>query len=167
MTITPEPMAERAFSETIETPLGWIEIAASSECVTRISFVEEPAPRTSSGPMVKTAITQLHEFFAGTRTEFSLPLAPNGTSFEKEVWNELTAIPFGRTCSYLDIANRLNNPGAIRAVGRANGANPIAIVIPCHRVIGSDGSLTGYGGGLWRKRWLLDHEARTVGLILF
>jgi O-6-methylguanine DNA methyltransferase len=79
----------------------------------------------------------------------------------------LQTIPFGQTCSYLDIANRLNNPGAIRAIGRANGANPIAVIIPCHRVIGSDGSLTGYAGGLWRKRWLLDHEARTAGTVLF
>jgi len=102
---------------------------------------------------------EMAEYFAGTRGTFDTPLAPLGTPFTKSVWAALRDIPVAVTCSYADVANAIGRPTATRAVARANGANPIAIVVPCHRVIGSDGSLTGYGGGLWRKRWLIDHEA--------
>jgi methylated-DNA-[protein]-cysteine S-methyltransferase len=105
---------------------------------------------------------QLREYFAGRRTEFDLALAPKGTEFQQSVWQRLLTIPFGATVSYLDIAKQLGKPGSIRAVGAANGANPIPIIIPCHRVIGSDGSLTGYGGGLENKRLLLKHEGVEV-----
>jgi len=108
---------------------------------------------------------QLAEYFAGKRRDFDLTLAPRGTEFQQEVWAALRTIPFGATCCYADIAERIGRPSAMRAVGAANGKNPIAIVVPCHRVIGRDGSLTGYGGGLDRKRWLLEHEG--VGLPLF
>jgi methylated-DNA-[protein]-cysteine S-methyltransferase len=104
------------------------------------------------------AVAQLDEYFAGRRTAFDMPLAPRGTPFQQRVWQLLREIPYGDTTSYGALARRLGSPEASRAVGLANGRNPIAIIIPCHRVVGSDGSLTGYGGGLDRKRWLLDHE---------
>ena len=107
---------------------------------------------------IKNAITQLTEYFEGTRTSFDLKLAPDGTDFQKRVWKQLQEIPFAKTVSYQKMANDLGDPKVIRAAASANGKNPIAIIIPCHRVIGSDGSLTGYASGLHRKKWLLDHE---------
>ena len=104
------------------------------------------------------AARQLKEYFAGKRREFDLPLQMAGTEFQQRVWRELTKIPFGETRSYGQLAKRLNNPNGSRAVGLANGRNPIAIIVPCHRVIGADGSLTGFGGGIERKEWLLSHE---------
>ena len=104
-------------------------------------------------------VRQLEEYFAGERRTFDLALAPGGTPFQAQVWAELCRIPYGETLSYLQLAQRIGNPRAVRAVGLANGSNPIAIVIPCHRVIGADGSLTGYGGGLPTKRWLLGLES--------
>ncbi len=106
---------------------------------------------------------QIEEYLRGERRVFDLPLALEGTPFQRRVWEELCRVPFGETASYRDIADRIGAPSAVRAVGLANGANPIAIIVPCHRVIGSDGRLTGYGGGLPNKRWLLDHEARVAG----
>ena len=103
---------------------------------------------------------QLKEYFAGTRRAFDLPLSAAGTDFQKQVWRELTKIPFGQTRSYGQLAKRLGNPNGSRAVGLANGRNPIAIIVPCHRVIGADGSLTGFGGGIDRKQWLLTHEGQ-------
>ncbi len=105
-------------------------------------------------------IAQLEEYFAGSRTEFELPLAPAGTAFQRDAWTALRAIPYGATRSYAEQAAALGRPRAIRAVGAANGRNPIAIVVPCHRVVGSRGALTGYGGGVERKEWLLGHERR-------
>jgi methylated-DNA-[protein]-cysteine S-methyltransferase len=106
---------------------------------------------------------QLDAYFNGELEHFDLPLAPEGTEFQLRVWNELQRIPYGETISYRELAERIGDPRAVRAVGLANGRNPLAIVIPCHRVIGADGSLVGYGGGLERKRWLLDHEAVAAG----
>jgi len=103
-------------------------------------------------------VNQIQEYFNGDRTEFNLKLSPKGTNFQKRVWDELTRIPFGQTQSYQQIANKLGDPKVVRAAASANGKNPISIIIPCHRVIGSDGSLTGYSGGLHRKKWLLEHE---------
>jgi O-6-methylguanine DNA methyltransferase len=103
---------------------------------------------------------ELGEYFAGTRKSFTVPVVMTGTVFQKQVWNELLNIPFGETRSYMEQASAIGKPGAIRAVARANGSNPVSVIIPCHRVIGSDGKLTGYGGGLWRKRWLLEHERK-------
>ncbi|HKA87564.1 MAG TPA: methylated-DNA--[protein]-cysteine S-methyltransferase [Haliangiales bacterium] len=117
-----------------------------------------PALAPSGHPVLARARAQLAEYFAGERTEFDLPLGPSGTAFQESVWKALQGIPYGETVSYGTIAARIGRPSAVRAVGAANGANPIAIVIPCHRVIGADGSLTGYGGGELRKKWLLDHE---------
>jgi methylated-DNA-[protein]-cysteine S-methyltransferase len=116
-------------------------------------WVEDP----SAGPL-PAAVRQLNEYFAGSRREFDLPLRPQGTLFQQRVWQQLTEIRYGETLSYGELAKRIGNPNASRAVGLANGSNPISIVVPCHRVIGADGSLTGYGGGLERKRWLLAHE---------
>ncbi|MCC6928996.1 MAG: methylated-DNA--[protein]-cysteine S-methyltransferase [Gemmatimonadaceae bacterium] len=107
---------------------------------------------------------QLDEYFAGTRLSFEIPLAPDGTEFQRRVWMALRDIPYAQTVSYGDIARGIGNPKGVRAVGLANGRNPISIIVPCHRVIGSNGSLTGYGGGLERKQWLLEHEARHGGL---
>lgn len=108
------------------------------------------------------ARAQLDEYFAGTRTDFELELAADGTLFQKKVWKALRTIPFGTTQSYGQLATKIGKPTAARAVGAANGCNPISIVVPCHRVIGADGSLTGFGGGLKRKQWLLNHEAEIV-----
>ena len=154
------------YHDSFETPIGFIHVEANDSGICSIDFHDLPEVEANASLLTNAAIKQLSVYFAGEIQEFSVPLAPNGTTFELEVWNELSKVPYGETCSYLDIANRMNNPKAIRAVGRANGANPIAIVIPCHRVVGADGSLVGYSGGLWRKRWLLDHEARIAGRIL-
>ena len=116
---------------------------------------------------LKEAVIQLQEYFEGKRTHFTFLLHPSGTEFQKKVWQELLNIPFGKTCSYLELSKKLGDVKAIRAVAAANGKNPLWIVVPCHRVIGSDGSLTGYAGGLWRKKWLLEHENPSVQKTLF
>jgi methylated-DNA-[protein]-cysteine S-methyltransferase len=149
---------------TISSPIGPLRVhVADDGAVTRIDF---GAGAVSDDPRFEPAVTQLAEYFAGERTAFDLPLRPDGGSaFEQRVWAELMRIPYGETASYGEIAARIGHPGKARAVGRANGRNPIAIVCPCHRVIGSDGSLTGYGGGLENKRTLLDLEAGTLTLV--
>jgi len=127
----------------------------------------EPDPRGRGAEPFKAAADQLEAYFAGELTAFDLPLAPRGSEFQQRVWAALREIPYGETESYGDLAERIGSPGAARAVGLANGKNPISIVIPCHRVVGSDGSLTGYGGGLDRKRQLLDLELAVSGAALF
>ena len=144
-----------------KSPIGTLEIVGSSQGISAISFVEREGHCEQSEESLSSleyCIRQLDEYFRGRRNEFSIQLDLRGTDFQKRVWRELVHIPFGATTSYLNVAKNLGNPKAIRAVGRANGQNPIVIIVPCHRVIGSDGSLTGYGGGLWRKEWLLDFE---------
>ncbi len=126
--------------------------------------VSDNTPNTSAAVHLQQAIEQLQQYFAGNRQQFSLTLAPIGSPFQQQVWQALCAIPFAHSCSYGAIANHLHNPKAVRAVGAANGRNPIAIVVPCHRVIGANGSLTGYAGGLNRKLWLLQHEMQFAGL---
>jgi methylated-DNA-[protein]-cysteine S-methyltransferase len=149
---------------TIHSPIGPLTVAVADDgAVTRIAF---GAGDISDDPRFEPVVTQLNEYFRGERTTFDLPLRPDGgTAFERSVWSELMQIPYGETASYGEIAARIGRPGKARAVGRANGRNPIAIVCPCHRVIGSDGSLTGYGGGLDKKRTLLDLEAGALTLI--
>lgn len=110
--------------------------------------------------LLNKCLLQLHEYFEGNRKEFDLPVHQNGTAFQQKIWSALTQIPYGKTMSYLELSKRTGDAKAIRAVGTTNGKNQLSIVVPCHRVIGSNGSLTGYGGGLWRKQWLLEHEAR-------
>ena len=150
---------------TIDSPLGPLAVTVADDgAVTRVGF---GTGEVSDDPRFATVASQLREYFAGERTDFDLPLRPDGGSpFEQCVWQALLEIPYGETASYGEIAARIGHPGKARAVGRANGRNPIAIVCPCHRVIGSDGSLTGYGGGLDNKRILLDLEAGALSLAM-
>lgn len=147
-----------------KSELGLLEIIATQTSICAVNFVDEDTYKldqlttVSDIDCVNECIKQLKEYFLEKRKDFSLPLALEGTEFQQRVWQELLKIPFGETISYLQLSERLGNKKAIRAVGRANGRNPVAIIVPCHRVIGSDGSLTGYAGGLWRKEWLLKHE---------
>ncbi|MGD2048943.1 MAG: methylated-DNA--[protein]-cysteine S-methyltransferase [Chloroflexota bacterium] len=135
-----------------------MEIKVTDGVITSVEFVEEAGEEERSGPIVEEAIRQLLAYFEGTRRDFDLPISPQGTEFQRLVWQHLLDIPYGQIISYQDLAKAIGKPEAIRAVGAANGQNPISVVVPCHRVLGSDGSLTGYGGGLWRKEWLLKHE---------
>ncbi len=141
------------------SPIGLIEITGNEDGITAVTFLDEAVeydPKFHSS--LKEVIYQLDEYFNGIRKEFGLKLNPEGSEFQKRVWKELSGIPFGKTCSYLDISKLLGDENATRAVGNANGKNPIGLIVPCHRVIGSNGKLTGYAGGLWRKEWLLKHE---------
>jgi methylated-DNA-[protein]-cysteine S-methyltransferase len=144
----------------LDSPIGGLRIHVSAGLVTAIDFgASSPRGSRTSDPLLDRAEWQLAEYFAGDRTEFDLSLASDGTEFQKKVWSELLRIPYGETASYGEIARRLGyEPGISRAVGAANGANPIPIVVPCHRVIGADGSITGYAGGVDRKRTLLELE---------
>jgi len=147
-----------------QSPIGWIEIGGTDGAVTELRFVSGKRFRGEDPtPALRQSVRQLDEYFLGRRTEFSVPLKTDGTAFQEDVWRVLRAIGFGMTASYQEIARLVGRPEAVRAVGAANGANPISIFIPCHRVIGKDGKLTGYGGGLWRKKWLLAHEQRQGG----
>ena len=144
----------------LTTPLGTARIAGDENGITEVSVLDEPMPESekAKGLLLKCR-TQLHEYFYGERREFSVKLNPKGTQFQKKVWAELLKIPFGQRTTYMKQTLKLGDEKAIRAVSSANGKNPIWIIIPCHRVVGSDGSLTGYAGGLWRKKWLLEHES--------
>jgi len=143
----------------INTPLGFIEIQGNENGISKIHVMNEDVEISTKIPNeLKEAVLQLQEYFNGKRTEFLFKINPAGTDFQQKVWQELVNIPFGKTCSYLELSKKLGDVKAIRAVASANGKNPLWIVVPCHRVIGSDGSLTGYAGGLWRKKWLLEHE---------
>jgi len=154
----------------IDSPLGILLLAGSRHALKVIGFSRGDKARSPDPSWQRDdaafslAKRQLDEYFAGVRRDFDVPLAPDGTDFQRAVWHALTGIPYGETCSYQDIAVRIDQPKALRAVGAANGANPIPIIIPCHRVIGADGSLTGFGGGLDSKRWLLDLERSHSGL---
>jgi len=141
-----------------ESPIGWIEIIGSEQGILSLEFVDEPHHDRSIGLCVSLAVKQVSEYFRGKCRVFDLPLVLDGTDFQRSVWLHLAEIPFGQAMTYQDIAKAIGKPRAVRAVGAANGRNPISIIVPCHRVIGSDGSLTGYGGGIWRKEWLLKHE---------
>jgi len=163
---------------TIETPLGEMQAAAIKEGICLLEFSDSKRScseledlammfktfvERGSNKHLRTLKKQLKEYFKGNRKEFSVSLVTPGTDFQVTVWNNLLKIPYGTTVSYLQQAKQINNPGAVRAAANANGSNRIAIIIPCHRVIGSDGNLTGYGGGIERKRWLLDHEKKYSG----
>lgn len=151
-----------------DAPIGRLLLCAEAGALTDLRFTDGPQAATppadsvedTAYPVLAMGCTQLAEYFAGVLTHFNLPLAPKGTPFQKKVWARLARIPFGKTVSYADVAYDLGNPAAVRAVGAANGRNPISIVVPCHRVIGRDGTLTGYAGGLERKRFLLELERR-------
>ena len=147
-----------------ESPIGWLELVSTETHIVVVRFVDTSGQAPAESPAVlATCVQQLSEYFAGQRATFTVPLNPPGTPFQQQVWRKLVEIPFGATTTYGHIAAELGNPNASRAVGHANGRNPIAIILPCHRLVGSDGSLTGYGGGLWRKAWLLEHEQGAEG----
>lgn len=143
----------------IKTPLGTAEIIGDENGISKISVLDQTIENDSEIPgVLQEAVRQLEDYFSGKRNDFTFQLNPSGTEFQKKVWLGLLEIPFGKTMSYQELSIKLGDVKAIRAVASANGRNPLWIVVPCHRVIGSDGSLTGYAGGLWRKKWLLDHE---------
>lgn len=143
----------------IESPLGITKIVGDETGISTISVLSEGAISNNIPKHLQECVSQLQEYFIGKRSSFDFKINLQGTEFQQKVWRELLNIPFGKTISYLDLSKKLGDVKAIRAVASANGRNPIWIVIPCHRVIGSDGSLTGYAGGLWRKKWLLEHES--------
>lgn len=152
----------------IKTPLGCTIIEGNENGISKIQVLDQECEITILVPEeLKIAVTQIQEYFNGTRTSFTFRLNPSGTEFQKKVWQELLKIPFGKTNSYLELSKKLGDVKAIRAVASANAKNPLWIVIPCHRVIGSNGSLTGYAGGLWRKKWLLEYENPVKQEILF
>ncbi|HEU4995497.1 MAG TPA: methylated-DNA--[protein]-cysteine S-methyltransferase [Gemmatimonadaceae bacterium] len=174
-------MSEQTWTSEIDTPLGAMIAAANDRGLILCEYLDRPMLPTQlrrieticGGSVVEgrheylaQAQRELDEYFAGQRVEFTIPLVLDGTAFQTAVWHELLRIPFGSTTSYDSIATKLSKPGAARAVGRANGDNRIAIIVPCHRVINSDGTMSGYGGGKHRKRWLLRHEQRGAQLSL-
>jgi len=142
-----------------KSEIGFLRAIGSDEGLHELEFSDlKSAPDSEVPACLQECFDQLDEYFSGELKNFSLSLNPQGTDFQKSVWRQLVKIPFGQTTSYLHIATALGNKKALRAVGAANGQNRIPIIIPCHRVIGSDGSLIGFGGGIWRKEWLLKHE---------
>ena len=149
------------------SPLGLIEIQATALGLRAANFANEKILTEVENMYNQLATKQLDAYFNGEIKDFDLPLDLEGTDFQKRVWNELLKIPFGKTKSYMDIARAIGDPKTIRAVGMANGSNKIAIIVPCHRVIGSDGSLTGYAGGMARKKWLLEFETPPIQQELF
>lgn len=146
-----------------KSPVGWLVIEANDKAVTRIEFADKISDEKIH-PNIHTveSVKQLTEYFKGKRTRFDLPLDPEGTAFQKSVWTNMVDIPFGKTVAYSDLANAIKNPKSVRAIGMANNKNKIVIVIPCHRVIGKSGRLTGFGGGMDKKIWLLEHEGIKV-----
>ena len=151
----------------IKTPLGIATIKGNENGITVIAIADEGIVSQVIPSVLQEAVTQLQEYFDGQRTHFDFKMNPIGTKFQQKVWKGLCEIPFGKTMSYLELAKQLGDVKAIRAVASANGKNPLWIVVPCHRVIGTDGSLTGYAGGLWRKKWLLEHENPSTQQSLF
>ena len=142
-----------------DSPIGTLEICGTEEYIKSVLFFDsEKRDCKKVSQLLNTCVQQLDEYFNKKRKKFYLPLQPQGTDFQKAVWDALLEVPYGATVSYFDVATKVGNPKAVRAVGGANGKNPITIIIPCHRIIGSNGKLVGYGGGLWRKKWLLQHE---------
>lgn len=152
----------------IHTPVGSCLIEGNESGVSKIWVLDEAVAVSKTIPEpLKDAVVQLEEYFAGSHKDFDFKINPQGTPFQKKVWDALLEIPFGKTTSYQELSIKLGDVKAIRAVASANGKNPLWVVVPCHRVIGSDGSLTGYAGGLWRKKWLLEHETPPIQQSLF
>ncbi len=148
------------FTSYFASPIGMLQIVATETVITRVSFEETIIETGTPNNLTTTCLQQLTEYFLGERKEFELQVAQTGTNFQQQVWTQLQTIAYGKTISYLQLAKQLGNEKVIRAAGTSNGKNCIAIIVPCHRVIGSNGSLVGYAGGLWRKQWLLEHEAK-------
>lgn len=158
-------MTEAPWTRDLRSPVGTVRIAADDAALLRVVLPDERGPRpsehTSAGhPVLDRAAEQLEEWFGGDRRSFDLPLRAEGTPFQQQVWTALGTIPYGVVWSYGELARQIGRPRAVRAVGAANGRNPLPIVVPCHRVVGASGELIGYGGGLRAKAWLLDHERR-------
>ncbi|MEE4662068.1 MAG: methylated-DNA--[protein]-cysteine S-methyltransferase [Halieaceae bacterium] len=159
-------MAETPVSLSLESPVGDLRLVATDEALLRVEFTGHHTNigRPGKNAILQTACDQLREYFAGQRQAFSLPVAPQGTDFQRQVWAALQAIPFGSTRSYAEIAHAIGKPRAVRAVGAANARNPLPLVVPCHRVIGSNGRLTGFAGGLATKQFLLTLEGVTANV---
>lgn len=158
-TVTGETGETGVYKAYYKSPVGLAEVVGAADGIVSVRFVDDDdVERGASSPDVDACIDQLDDYFAGRRESFSLHLRPGGTPFQRLVWAELAAIPFGRRATYRDIAIALGKEEAVRAVGHANGRNRINIIVPCHRVVGSDGKLRGCADGLWRKEWLLRHE---------
>lgn len=151
----------------IKTPLGIATIIGDENGISVISVADKGEVTAAIPEVLQESVSQLNDYFDGKRNDFTFKLNPKGTDFQQKVWKGLLEIPFGKTLSYMDLSKKLGDVKAIRAVASANGKNPLWIVVPCHRVIGTDGSLTGYAGGLWRKKWLLEHENPTTQQSLF
>jgi methylated-DNA-[protein]-cysteine S-methyltransferase len=149
-----------------KSPIGFIKIITTEKGISSLIFVDDAEGKEHRAGFNKSPyVLEIDEYFKGNREVFDLSLDLKGTDFQRKVWSELLKIPFGKTISYKELSIRLGDIKAIRAVAAANGANPVSIIVPCHRVIGSDGSLTGYAGGLWRKQWLLEHESSALRLL--
>ncbi|MDX1585237.1 MAG: methylated-DNA--[protein]-cysteine S-methyltransferase [Balneolaceae bacterium] len=149
----------------IDSPIGKLTLTATDHAITGLAFVDEDNEASDSDTkpdLMMEAIRQLNAYFEGKREEFDLPLSPEGTDFQLRVWKKLQEIPYGSTTTYSQLSQKMGNPKAIRAIGRANGQNPIPIIIPCHRVIGANNDLVGYAGGIETKRWLLQHEGAVL-----
>jgi len=142
----------------LKTPVGYLELTGSENGLLSLRFLDFRVKTTHVPGCLKDAVNQLNEYFNGTRSTFLLKLDLQGTPFQVKVWQQILGIPYGKTISYLELARRIGDRKAVRAVGGASGTNPVSIIVPCHRVVGSDGKLVGYGGGLKRKKWLLEHE---------
>lgn len=154
-----------AFKAYYSSEIGLIEVVGTEEVILSVSFVDDRSRSSPEIPScIKECVEQIDEYFKGKRKKFTTAIQLQGTDFQKKVWKQLMKIPYGETVSYKDIAVSIGNRKAVRAVGGANNRNKIGIIVPCHRVIGSDGDLVGYGGGLWRKEWLLKHEKATAGI---
>ena len=154
----------------LQTPLGTLLIQGDQDGISVIKFIENQKEALEIDEIpsdLRDAVDQMKNYFDGTLNEFTIKLNPQGTEFQKRVWKQLAEIPFGKTTSYLQMAKNLGDAKVIRAAASANGKNPISIIIPCHRVIGSDNSMTGYAGGIWRKKWLLAHESPVTQHTLF
>ncbi len=141
-----------------ESPIGIVEVGGTPNAITLLKFVDAPRERFETHPFVGEVVRQVAEYFDRSRRKFDVKILLDGTDFQEQVWRELLTVPYGHTASYKDIANAVGRPKAVRAVGAANGRNPVSLIVPCHRIIGNNGKLIGYGGGLWRKEWLLKHE---------
>lgn len=157
----------RLTSTYYQSPLGLLRISGTDQFITEVHFMRDGEPVQNQsppqpGPLVIQCVEELIQYFQGQRQRFEVPVHQEGSDFQRKVWNELLTIAYGKTISYLELSRRIGDIKAIRAAASANGKNNIAIIVPCHRVIGSDQSLVGYGGGLWRKKWLLQHEARQM-----
>ncbi len=161
-------MKQTRITDYWKSPLGMIEIECQGRAITRVrlcpeSIATSPESTVSRPSVLQQCIQELEAYFKGTLTTFTVPVEPEGTPFQQQVWNGLQEIPYGTTCTYAQLAEKIGNPRACRAVGNANNRNPVLILIPCHRVIGTNGTLTGYAAGLDIKEWLLHHERETAG----